>query len=125
MLTLSDLGFEIEPFGGDSFIIRALPGPVADQPAGELLTVLIEEIQRLRNRSADPEAVREALVTKSACTAAVKAGDHLTPEQQQALLDDLLRTWSPATCPTIRPGWRSTGGWGSWILATPGPSGPG
>jgi len=39
----------------------------------------------------------------AACRAAVKAGDFLTPTQQQALLDDLLAAWSPATCPHGRP----------------------
>ena len=29
--------------------------------------------------------------------------DSLTPEQQQALLDDLMAAWSPATCPHGRP----------------------
>jgi DNA mismatch repair protein MutL len=101
LLLLADLGFEIEPFGGYSFLVRALPAPVADQSPAELLTVLVQELQRLRDRDAD--TLREGLVTKAACTAAVKAGDPLTPDEQQRLLDDLMRTWSPATCPHGRP----------------------
>jgi DNA mismatch repair protein MutL len=115
---LADLGFEVEPFGGDSFLIRALPAPIADQSPStshlclsavgtearavtELLGVLIEELSRLRDR--DWDAVREGLAIKTACTAAVKAGDYLSPDEQQALLDDLMRTWSPAICPHGRP----------------------
>jgi DNA mismatch repair protein MutL len=98
---LADLGFDVEIFGGDSFLIRALPAPLADQSPAELLTILIEELHRLRDR--DVEAVREGLAQKTACTAAVKAGDFLSPDEQQALLDDLMRTWSPATCPHGRP----------------------
>jgi DNA mismatch repair protein MutL len=98
---LADMGFEIEPFGGNSFLVRAVPAPIADQPPAELLGVLVEELARLRDR--DVEAVREGLAVKAACTAAVKAGDYLTPAGQQALLDDLLRTWSPASCPHGRP----------------------
>jgi DNA mismatch repair protein MutL len=106
---LAGLGFEVEPFGADSFIVRALPAPLAErspsqdagQAAIELLTVLIEELGRLRDR--DLEAVLEGLAMKAACIAAVKAGDYLTPDEQQALLDDLLQTWSPATCPHGRP----------------------
>jgi DNA mismatch repair protein MutL len=103
LLTLAELGFKIEPFGGDSFLVRALPTALADQPAAEQLTVLIEELGQLRRRGADAETVREGLATRAACTAAVKAGDNLTAEQQQALLDDLMCTWSPATCPHGRP----------------------
>ena len=74
---------------------------MADQSPAELLTVLIEELGHLRDR--DLDAIREGLAIKAACTAAVKAGDHLSPDEQQALLDDLMRTWSPATCPHGRP----------------------
>lgn len=98
---LADLGFDVESFGGDSFLVRAMPAPVADQPPPELLSALIEELQRLRDRDLDD--LREGLAMKTACTAAVKAGDYLSPEQQQALLDDLMQTWSPATCPHGRP----------------------
>jgi DNA mismatch repair protein MutL len=101
LLLLTDLGFDIEPFGGDSFLIRALPAPVTKESPDELLTVLIEELGRLRDR--DVGSVREGLAIKIACTAAAKAGDYMTREQQQALLDDLMRTWSPATCPHGRP----------------------
>ncbi len=101
LLILADLGFEIEPFGGDNFLIRATPRPMADQPPAELVTVLIEELHRLRDR--DTDAVREGLAMRAACTAAVKAGDHLNLDEQQALLDDLMQTWSPATCPHGRP----------------------
>jgi DNA mismatch repair protein MutL len=102
---LADLGFEIEPFGGDSYLVRTLPAPVADQAPAELLTILIEELGRLRyaNANADAEQAREGLAQKAACTAAVKAGDYLSPEEQQGLLDDLMQTWSPATCPHGRP----------------------
>jgi DNA mismatch repair protein MutL len=43
------------------------------------------------------------MAAKAACRAAVKAGDMLAPDQQQALLDDLLAVWSPSVCPHGRP----------------------
>ena len=101
MPLLADLGFDVEPFGGHSFLVRALPVPIAEQPPAELLTTLIEELGRLRDR--DWDALREGLAMKAACTAAVKAGDHLSLDEQQALLDDLMQAWSPATCPHGRP----------------------
>jgi DNA mismatch repair protein MutL len=101
LFLVAELGFELEPFGKDSFLVRAIPAPVADQVPAELLTVLVEELRRLRDR--EPESVREGLAMKAACTAALKAGDYLSAQAQQALLDDLMQTWSPATCPHGRP----------------------
>jgi len=99
--TLADLGIEMEPFGGYTFLMRSLPAPLADQEPRATLDALLEELPGCRRLS--PEAVRERLATKAACTAAVKAGDVLTKEQMQALLDELAAAWSPATCPHGRP----------------------
>jgi DNA mismatch repair protein MutL len=98
---LADLGLEIEPFGGTSFAVRSLPAPLAQMPASELITELIEELAAGRHLA--PDEMREKVAHKAACRAAVKAGDFLTPAQQQALLDDLMAAWSPATCPHGRP----------------------
>jgi len=98
---LADLGMEVEPFGEHTFLVRSLPAPLAEQEPRALLDTLLEELPRCRRL--DPEAVRERLAMKAACSAAVKAGDFLTVEQMQALLDDLTASWSPATCPHGRP----------------------
>ena len=97
----ADLGWEIEPFRGNSFLMRALPGPLEGQDAASLMADLLEELTAGQNL--DPDALREKLAERSACRAAVKAGDLLTIEEQQALLDELLEAWSPTTCPHGRP----------------------
>jgi len=99
--TLADLGLEITPFGGHSFLLRALPQALEVEDVPGLVAELLEELAAARGL--DPDALREKLAAKAACRAAVKAGDRLTAEQQQALLDDLLATWSPSTCPHGRP----------------------
>jgi len=98
---LADLGWEVEPFGKNSFLVRAAPASLALQDPVDLWAHLLEELAS--GQTADPEALREKLVGTAACRAAVKAGDRLTPERQQALLDDLLATWSPSNCPHGRP----------------------
>jgi len=98
---LADLGLEIEPFGGTSFVVRSVPAPLSAVPPAELIAELTDELAAGRRLA--PEELREAVAHKAACRAAVKAGDFLTPEQQQALLDDLMAAWSPATCPHGRP----------------------
>jgi DNA mismatch repair protein MutL len=98
---LSDLGLEIEPFGGASFLVRAVPGPLLE---GDLTALLAETLEELAaGRALEPNALRERVAGKAACRAAVKAGDVLAPDQQQALLDDLQAAWSPSVCPHGRP----------------------
>ncbi len=65
------------------------------------MTELLQEHDR--QRALDGDALRDRLAAKAACLAAIKAGDVLSPEQQQALLDDLAKTYAPATHPHGRP----------------------
>jgi DNA mismatch repair protein MutL len=101
LVLLSDLGLEVEPFGGNSFLLRSLPGALVGQEVPLLLAELLEELAS--NQDLDPDALREKLAEKAACRAAIKAGDLLSIDQQQTLLDDLLAAWSPSVCPHGRP----------------------
>jgi DNA mismatch repair protein MutL len=98
---LTDLGLEVEPFGGQSYLVRTLPEPLVGQDVPSLLTEMLEELAT--SRGLDPDALYEKLAARAACRAAVKAGDFLTPERQQALVDELLAAWSPSVCPHGRP----------------------
>lgn len=97
---LHDLGIEVEPFGGRAFVIRTLPAPLRGQSPRELVVALIEEGERLYGNDA---AQRDQLAAKAACLSAIKAGDPLTTEQMQHLLDNLSMAWSPVSCPHGRP----------------------
>ncbi len=97
---LDELGIEVEPFGGPNFVVRTLPASLQEQDAAGLVTALIEESQR---RQGSPDELRDRLTMKAACLGAVKAGDRLSIEQMQRLVQDLARVWSPATCPHGRP----------------------
>jgi DNA mismatch repair protein MutL len=98
--TLSGLGLEIEAFGSRSFIVRAIPQPVQGHDPVELVTTLIQEAARMRSSE---QELRERLATRMACLGAIKAGDPISLERAQTLLDDLAQAWSPATCPHGRP----------------------
>ncbi len=107
--TLNDIGVHLEPFGAHAFALRSLPTPIVearpDLVQADVARHLVDELMAEAHTYArlSPEALRERLASKVACFTAVKAGDILTPEQQQALLDALWQTWSPATCPHGRP----------------------
>jgi DNA mismatch repair protein MutL len=94
------LGIEIEPFGANTFRVSGLPTFVKLNP-NELLTALLQGHERYDTLAG--EALRDKLASKVACLSAVKAGDVLTLDAQQQLLNALLRAYSPATCPHGRP----------------------
>ncbi|MBI5305115.1 MAG: DNA mismatch repair endonuclease MutL [Chloroflexi bacterium] len=98
--TYRALGIDLEPFGANTFRVNALPEFVR-VPANEFLSALLQEHDKYR--ALDGDALRDKLASKCACLSALKAGDALDLAQQQALLDELLAIYSPATCPHGRP----------------------
>lgn len=95
------LGFELEPFGEDAVLVRALPEVVSGpDPSALLRDVLdaLDEGDRLVER-----AFEERLVRAVCKRATVKAGQALAPEEMRALLRDLEACASPHTCPHGRP----------------------
>jgi len=98
---LKELGFEIEPFGQDTYIMRAVPAVLRDAPGSVLLDIL-DELGEIR-RSTVGEEKKAAVLKLLACHAAVKAGDKLTREEMERLIRDLYRTQNPLTCPHGRP----------------------
>ncbi len=94
------LGIDVEPFGENTFRLNALPTLVPLEPA-EFVASLLQEHER--HRVLEGDALRDRLAAKAACISAVKAGDPLSSERQQMLLQDLGQAYSPATCPHGRP----------------------
>ncbi len=105
---LKKAGFEMEPFGGDSFVVRSVPASVAqkslkaqDGPEATLRAIVDELVEKTVSRRLLLPA-EEVLITAS-CKMAVKAGDPLTFEEMDALIGDLLKSDNPYTCPHGRP----------------------
>ncbi len=91
---LARLGFELEPFGGHSVIVHAVPTP---HPRFDALRCLRETLQGLTgDRAPATHARHEKLVATIACKAAVKAGDVLSPAEMRALVVALHSAALPA-----------------------------
>ena len=97
------LGFVLEPFGGDSARLEAIPALAAGLDPRELVRALLGEAVRARAAAAGIGELRRKLVTTAACQAAIKIHHRLTFEGMQRLLDDVFRASSPTTCPHGRP----------------------
>lgn len=100
---LARAGFELEPFGGDSFLVRAVPAAVAQKQSPEkVVRAIIDDlVEKTVSRKLLVPA-EEVLITAS-CKMAVKAGDPLNLSEMQALVADLLACDNPYTCPHGRP----------------------
>jgi DNA mismatch repair protein MutL len=98
---LKGIGFEIDPFGEFSVVIRMTP---EDLPEEDLKALLIELLTQLADsRQEIISQKRERAMYTVACKAAVKANHAMHPEEMQRLLEDVLALETIDTCPHGRP----------------------
>jgi len=98
---LSRLGFQIEEFGPGSFIIRAVPSILAHMDPSAAVRVVVEEFEE--DETPLQAEIEKRIAARVCKRAAVKAGQVLSVEEQQALLANLVMCESPRTCPHGRP----------------------
>jgi DNA mismatch repair protein MutL len=98
---LHRLGFEVEPFGGTTVLLRAVPVILARTDVRASLTSILDELAA----GEEPLAAEiDARAAAAACKrGAVKAGQTLALEEMQALIRQLEKTTLPRTCPHGRP----------------------
>jgi len=99
---LERLGFEIEPFGGDSFRISAIPSLLALTEAEQAVRAVATDLDGF-DSGKEVVNVLQHLAATTACHAAVKANDRLTQEKMLYILQELRRTDYSTICPHGRP----------------------
>lgn len=99
---LQELGFGVSEFGGDVFIIDALPVYVQDGPAESLLVEIARELEKAGKQRGTRELVREK-IAQAACQTAVRTRDQLSGREIERLVADLAKTEMPYTSPRGRP----------------------
>ena len=100
--TFALAGWEIEAFGGESFVVRSIPAVLVKKPYEQILRDMVDELvhQTISRRL----LVQQDHVTiTNACKMAVKAGDPLTIPEMEGLLEQLAETENPYLCPHGRP----------------------
>lgn len=93
------LGFELESFGEETVLIRAIPAALPQDNIGGLFADLLHE---LAGDSAAP-ALDLAALARAACHHAVRAQDRLSPTEIRALVRQLAACELPFSCPHGRP----------------------
>jgi DNA mismatch repair protein MutL len=99
---LESYGFDLMRLSGRTVAIKATP---ADLPASEARNVLSEVLDTVdsEKRGAARATLRDEIAASLACHAAIKVNMPLAPEKMRWLIDRLLLTSSPTTCPHGRP----------------------
>ncbi|MCX6046110.1 MAG: DNA mismatch repair protein MutL, partial [Chloroflexi bacterium] len=98
---LAKVGFEVEAFGGDTFLVRAVPSVLSGQDPLRNLEEIVRTLADRRNLVGE---TLEARLVKMVCKrAAIKAGQLLSDLEMQELLRQLEECQSPRTCPHGRP----------------------
>lgn len=100
--TLSDMGFELEPFGGHTYALRAVPAGLREGDVDGVLTELLDELAERGGSRALEERLDLVLAT-IACHSAVRAGDLLGDQEVRALFESLDAVDFKAHCPHGRP----------------------
>ncbi|MBW6508300.1 MAG: DNA mismatch repair endonuclease MutL [Desulfuromonadales bacterium] len=99
---LERLGFEIEPFGGKAFAVKALPALLAAAPVATLVTDVALELERIGREGQLAESIDDVLILM-ACHRVIRANQALNHQEIKALLADLDRIDFKGHCPHGRP----------------------
>lgn len=99
---LAELGFGLMQLSGRTVAIKSIPTDVPPSEARNLFGEILDSVE-LEKRGTAKAAFRDNIAASLACKAAIKINTKLTPEKMRWLIDRLLLTSSPTTCPHGRP----------------------
>lgn len=97
----TSIGFEIEPFGGKEYAVRAVPANLFSIAKKELLMEMIDDLSDGLDQGT-PDIISEKIASMS-CKAAVKGNHALSAAEANQLIDQLLELKNPYACPHGRP----------------------
>lgn len=97
----ASMGFEIEPFGGKEYAVRAVPANLFSIAKKDLLMEMIDGLTDGLD-SGTPDLIREKIASMS-CKAAVKGNHAMSAAEANFLIDELLTLENPYACPHGRP----------------------
>ncbi len=96
---LARLGFQLEPFGDRTYLLRSVPGVVQLSEARTTIAAIMDEL----SVEVPGETHEEHLLHSLACHSAVRAGQSLTDQEMRALITALEQCHQPQACAHGRP----------------------
>lgn len=99
---LEAIGIETMELSGRTIAIKTAPSGISSKDVIALVREVLSAVERER-RSFTLEHIRDEIAASLACKAAIKINMTLTEEKMQWLIDELMKTKNPMTCPHGRP----------------------
>ncbi|MGH2534067.1 MAG: DNA mismatch repair endonuclease MutL [Thermomicrobiales bacterium] len=96
---LTRIGFEIEPFGDGSVVVRTVPAVVTNVDVAERLLLILQELAD----GGSGESWLDAVAISAACHTSIRAGQSLSLAEMRELVSELERTSQPRACGHGRP----------------------
>ncbi len=96
------LGFEMELFGGNTFIIHAVPSPISKEDIDNILMNVLSDLADNKKTRAVKNP-QEKIIEYMACRSAIKFGKNLSLDEMASLIRQLDKLKRPYTCPHGRP----------------------
>ena len=100
--TLQEIGFDLSPFGGNTYTVRAVPALGSRLQDAEAVHDILRDL--FTSGKVSPASTdRDEILKLLACRGSIKSGRELTAIEMKRLLDDLFLCKNPLTCPHGRP----------------------
>lgn len=100
--TLQEIGFDLSPFGGNTYTVRAVPALGSRLQDAEAVHDILRDL--FNSGKVSPASTdRDEILKLLACRGSIKSGRELTAIEMKRLIDDLLLCKNPLTCPHGRP----------------------
>jgi len=97
---LEKLGFKVKEFGKSTVAVEAVPAGMKWGDEGKVIKNIIDYYKEYGEKNTN---IQSKVAAAYSCKAAIKAGDKLTEEEMQNLVDRLFATENPYFCPHGRP----------------------
>jgi DNA mismatch repair protein MutL len=98
------LGLEIDPFGGTTFVVTAVPEPLVKRQVGPLIEELVEKVADIGVGNG-LDMVLDQCLKVMACHSTIRANQILSNKEINALMVQLDQCEQPSHCPHGRPTW--------------------
>jgi DNA mismatch repair protein MutL len=96
------LGMKLEHFGGNTFVVQTVPADVPNLDAAGVVADIADDLQE-EGSLTQLDLLRDRIITRMACRAAIKAGQPLGLEEMRRLIQEIVDARLGFTCPHGRP----------------------
>lgn len=97
------IGFAVEPFGEESFVVRSIPVFVRESEVINIMQDILDDVRELGYDQQQLMHHFDEVIATMACRASIKAGDKVSDIELSHIFDELQRCEDPHTCPHGRP----------------------